>query len=169
MIYFNEKIPHWNGLKINIKTIFILLLLLLINMLPLPEWISIFRPDLFIMGYIYFLIIDIPKAKFIFAIVFGLLLDVLFNYPLGINPILLILLSYGVSLINRQLLYYPIWQQSLYVGIIVLLYYAVLSIIKYFLWSSFMLITIPSNFVMAFICWPWLFYWLDCKYINVVS
>jgi len=134
-----------------------LLLALMLNMLPLPDWANHLRPDWVALVLIYWamalpLIVGVTTA-----FVFGLLLDVSQSTLLGQHALALVIIIYLVQRLYLRIRVYTLIQQAIFVGILLTIKQLMV------LWVSGMINTAPDTsfyFLPALtgaIIWPWLF------------
>jgi len=134
-----------------------LLLALMLNMLPLPDWANHLRPDWVALVLIYWamalpLIVGVTTA-----FIFGLLLDVSQSTLLGQHALALVIIIYLVQRLYLRIRVYTLIQQAIFVGILLTIKQLMV------LWVSGMTNTAPDTslyFLPALtgaIIWPWLF------------
>jgi len=134
-----------------------LLLALMLNMLPLPDWANHLRPDWVALVLIYWamalpLIVGVTTA-----FIFGLLLDVSQSTLLGQHALALVIIISLVQRLYLRIRVYTLIQQAIFVGILLTIKQLMV------LWVSGMINTAPDTslyFLPALtgaIIWPWLF------------
>ena len=63
--------------------------------LDVPSWLSNLRPDWVVLGWFFWIVYQSERCSLILAFIVGLLVDVLFSDPLGLNSLLLLFLTYA--------------------------------------------------------------------------
>lgn len=134
-----------------------LLLALMLNMLPLPDWANHIRPDWVTLVLIYWAMALPLTAGVMTAFVFGLLLDVSQSTLLGQHALALVIIIYLVQRLYLRIRVYTLIQQAIFVGILLTIKQLVV------LWVSgitnnapditlYFLPTLTGIFI-----WPWVF------------
>jgi rod shape-determining protein MreD len=134
---------------------------LLFAIIPLPEMISAARPYLLAMLLAYWLM-EVPiKVGLGTAFIIGLLADLISSSLLGEQALRLVILAFLVQRFRARLRFFPLWQQALAIGILLLNDRFVVVLIHLALgapqlpWVSWLA---P---VLGTVLWPWLFVLLD--------
>jgi len=135
-----------------------LLLALMLNMLPLPDWANHLRPDWVSLVLIYWAMALPLLVGVIIAFIFGLLLDVSQSTLLGQHALALVIIIYLVQRLYLRIRVYTLIQQAIFVGILLTIKQLMV------LWVSGMINTAPADTSVYFlpaltgaIVWPWLF------------
>lgn len=77
-------------------TIFLALILTVAPMpFDVPEWIRSLKPDWIILCWFFWIVFQHERCSLIMAFVVGLILDVLYDEPLGLNSLLLLALVFA--------------------------------------------------------------------------
>ena len=92
-----------------------------------PFWLSWFRPHFTIMVVLLWATYYAGSVNFILIWLLGLLLDVLYGSPLGVNACLLVLISFLAWKFHERFVSYSYFQQVVLVFLASLLYRAILS------------------------------------------
>lgn len=136
----------------------IMLLALMLAMLPLPDPVTMFRPDWVTLVMIYWVMAIPEKLGIVFAWIFGLLLDVSLGSILGQHAIGLVLVAFFVQLQYQRLRVFSLLQQALVIFVLLMLKQLLV------LWVNGLVGQAPDNIVQYFfpslvgaILWPWLF------------
>lgn len=138
-----------------------ILLGFLFAILPMPEWMSALRPFLLALILIFW-VLETPQEMTLGRIfIIGLLLDIASFSTLGEHAFRLLIICGLVHQFRSQFRFYPLWQQSVF---ILLILYADQIVI----WLLAMLQGMPPSGVVslfsplfAFLVWPWLYMLLD--------
>lgn len=143
--------------KPQIAIIISLLLALMLNMLPLPDWANHLRPDWVALVLIYWAMALPMFVGVITAFIFGLLMDVSLSTLLGQHALALVIVVFLVQKLYLRIRVYTLIQQAIFVGILLIINQLLV------LWVSGMTNTAPDtsayflpSLTGAFI-WPWLF------------
>jgi rod shape-determining protein MreD len=106
-----------------------MLLALGIQVVPLPDWLAVVRPPFLVLVVLYWCIAA-PRAGGIFvAWVAGLALDVFKGAALGQHALAVCLIAYLTILFHQRLRNQPIFQQALFVLVMLALYEVVVFFI----------------------------------------
>jgi rod shape-determining protein MreD len=138
-----------------------ILLGFLFVILPMPEWMSALRPFLLALILIFWVLETPQKMSLGRIFIIGLLLDIASFSTLGEHAFRLLIICGLVHQFRSQFRFYPLWQQSVF---ILLILYADQIV----LWFLSMLQGVPAMGVaslfsplFAFLVWPWLYMLLD--------
>lgn len=129
----------------------------LLATVPLPEWIDAWRPAWVVLVFTYWCMALPDRINIGTGWLVGLLLDVQQGTLLGQNALSMVLIAYFVMYMHKRLRVFPLLQQSLLVGLMVVcqLFLAlwIMGMIGtiYHVWSYWL----PA--VSSMILWPWLF------------
>ena len=134
-----------------------LVVALILEILPLPEWIAAYRPEWLALTLLYWTL-AIPKSINIgHAWVFGILMDLLSGSLLGQHALGLVVISLLSVHLHQQIRNFPLWEQSLVVSFIVAVYLGLM------LWIDGIRGLSPDNWlywapvISNLLLWPWLF------------
>ena len=154
----------WNSLletlglgKLNIAVMLSILLVLMMSVTPMPLAIDIFRPQWVLLAVLYWCI-ALPKCYNIgFAWLCGLAMDLLHNNVIGLHALSYVVVVTFAMLLHQHFRLYPLWQQALLIGILLLPHF-LLS-----LWIHNSLYTVESDWrywaqlPVSMLLWPWVF------------
>ncbi len=104
-----------------IYIILTILFAMVLQLLPLPQVIELYRPEFVLMVLIYWSMALPNRVGIAAAWITGLFVDVLLGIPLGINALAYALVVYVIARFYLQLRQYPYWQQALIILALVLL------------------------------------------------
>ncbi len=130
---------------------------LALTMLPLPTWATPYRPEWTALVLIYWCIalphrIGVGTAWFL-----GLLLDALRGTALGLHALGLAMVAFIAIRGYTYLRVYPLWQQALGIGALMLLYQTLIAWIKGMLGDP----PVDARFWLSplttALLWPWMF------------
>ena len=130
---------------------------LMLSAMPLPEWISAWRPAWVAMVVMYWSMALPQRVSIGTAWALGILLDVLQGSLLGQHAIGLAVVAYVTAKLHLQIRQHPLYQQSLFVGMLVSFYLClevwVYGIIGRPPHSWYFLTPVITSMLL----WPWLF------------
>lgn len=115
--------------------IFILLTLaasLLLNLLPWPGLVLLFRPDFVALALLFWAIREPRKLGIGAAWLLGLLMDISDGVILGQHALAYIFAVYAAIVLHRRILRFTLWQQALHVLLLLLLSQAAMLLIRLF-------------------------------------
>lgn len=134
---------------------------LLFAILPLPEMVNAARPYLLAMLLAYWLM-EVPlKIGMGTAFIVGVLADLTSASLLGEQALRLVILAFLVQRFRARLRFFPLWQQALAIGMLLLNDRVVVAIIHAVIgvpqlsWANWLA---PA---LGMVLWPWLFVLLD--------
>jgi rod shape-determining protein MreD len=130
---------------------------LMLTILPLPSWATWFRP-LWVMLVIIYWCLALPEQISIgVAWAIGLLLDILQGTLLGQNALALTVVAYFVVKFHPRIRLYPLWQKTLIVFFLSVIYLALLF------WVQGLMGILPNSWefwspaMTSSLLWPWVF------------
>lgn len=138
-----------------------LLLGLIFAILPLPSGVGPARPFLLAMLLAYWLMEAPNHVGLGVAFLVGLLADLVAATPLGEQALRLVILAFLVQRFRARLRFFPLWQQALAIGLILLNDRVIATLLHLVMgdglppWSSWL------SPLLAMAIWPWLFVLLD--------
>lgn len=95
---------------------------LILTAVPLPDWAQALRP-LWAALVVFYWVIALPERFSVgLAWIVGLLLDALTGTPLGAHALALTLVAFLAARWHLKLRMFPLWQQSLAVGLALAVY-----------------------------------------------
>jgi len=130
---------------------------MLMNILPLPKFIDVFKPDWVALVLVYW-VMAVPNRVGVFSGWFvGLFVDVLYGTLFGIHAVTFALVAYLIQMTYHRLRLFPRWKQSInitvVIGIHMLLVLVLRGVVK----------PVSSNYVYwmpligSALLWPWVF------------
>ncbi|MDC9724362.1 MAG: rod shape-determining protein MreD [Gammaproteobacteria bacterium] len=133
-----------------------LIIAALLTLLPLPDYVRVFRPEFVGLTLIYWALAVPQRVGISFAWSIGLLMDVMLGGALGLLAFTYSLLVYLVLQFHLQLRQYPMWQQALSVFSLILL----LQILFVFASSHSAGWTFWMPAIMSMLIWPLVYHLL---------
>lgn len=103
---------------------------LALTIMPLPDVLEELRPEWIIMVLVYWVMALPDRIGVGIAWVVGLLLDVVRDALLGQYALTLALIAFIVIHLHQRLRVFPLWQQALAIGLLVILQYILVFWIK---------------------------------------
>ena len=93
-----------------------LLVALLLMLLPMPALLQPLRPYWLALALAYWVMEDPDRAGMGFAFLIGLLADLVVGSLLGEHALRLVVMTFILQRFRARLRFFPIWQQSLAIG-----------------------------------------------------
>jgi rod shape-determining protein MreD len=93
-----------------------LLVALLLMLLPMPDLLQPLRPYWLALALAYWVMEDPDRAGMGFAFLVGLLADLVVGSLLGEHALRLVVLTFILQRFRARLRFFPVWQQSLAIG-----------------------------------------------------
>jgi rod shape-determining protein MreD len=138
-----------------------LLVGLIFSIVVLPAGVGPARPFLLAMLLAYWLMEAPNNVGLGIAFAVGLLADLATATPLGEQALRLVVLAFLVQRFRARLRFFPLWQQALAIGLILLNDRIIATLLHLIMgdglppWSSWL------SPLLAMVIWPWLFVLLD--------
>ncbi len=130
---------------------------LMLTMLPLPDWAALFRPEWVALVLIYWCLALPDRVGVGIGWSTGLLLDVIKGALLGQHALALALVAYLTLHLHQRIRVFPLWQQSLFVMLMVALNQMLV------LWINGVIGQSPNSWLYwlpsltSMLLWPWVF------------
>jgi rod shape-determining protein MreD len=136
---------------------FTFIVALMLTMLPLPDWAALYRPEWVAMVLIYWCLALPDRVGVGIGWSAGLLLDVVKGALLGQHALALALVAYLTLHLHQRVRVFPLWQQSLFVLLMVALNQLLVLWVKGIigLQPDSWLYWLPS--LTSMLLWPWVF------------
>ncbi len=133
------------------------LLAFILTIVPLPEWAATMRPEWVALTLIYWCIALPQRVGVGTAWGLGLGLDVLKGAVLGQHALALTIVIFLIIKIHRQIRVYPLWQQALVIGALILLNQMLVLWVNGIIGisSSGWIYWLPS--LSSAVLWPWMY------------
>jgi rod shape-determining protein MreD len=138
-----------------------LLVGLIFSVIALPAGVGPARPFLLAMLLAYWLMEAPNNVGLGIAFAIGLLADLATATPMGEQALRLVVLAFLVQRFRARLRFFPLWQQALAIGLILLNDRIIATLLHLIMgdgwppWSSWL------SPLLALVTWPWLFVLLD--------
>lgn len=134
---------------------------LLFLVLPLPEPLDALRPHLLALSLVYWALEAPGRGAMALAWVVGLFADVVGGTMLGEQALRMAVLVYLVQRFRAQLRFFPLWQQSASVGLLLLNDLALLTSIRLIAGAGLPSWGVALAPLIGLAVWPWWFLLLD--------
>ena len=132
-------------------------LAMLMNIMPLPDSLSIFKPDWVAMVLIYW-VMALPNRVGVFSgFVLGLFVDVLDGTLFGIHAFSLALVAYLIQMIFHRIRLFPRWKQALNVGVVVGIHLLIVKTLSGLVQPINIDFTYWLALLGVVVFWPWVF------------
>lgn len=133
----------------------------LFMMLPFPDWLSALRP-FFLALVVAFWVIETPqKMRLGRVFLIGLVLDLASFSVLGEHALRLVLIAGVLHLMRSRFRFYPAWQQSGFLMLMLYVDLAGLWLMKLSQGLPMVRAEVWGSPALAFLIWPWLYMLLD--------
>jgi len=133
------------------------LLALILTIMPLPDWATSIRPEWVALTLVYWCIALPQRVGVGTAWTLGLCLDILKGGILGQHALALTIIIFLVLKIHRQIRVYPLWQQALSIGALILLNQMLVLWVNGIIGLESMGWTYWLPSISSAILWPWMF------------
>ncbi len=134
---------------------------LLFLVVPLPAPFDALRPHLLALSLAYWALEVPARGTMVLAWTAGLFADVLSGTLLGEQALRMAVLVYLVQRFRAQLRFFPLWQQSAALGLLLLNDLALLSLIRVIAGAGLPGWGTLLSPVLGLLVWPWWFLLLD--------
>jgi len=134
-----------------------LLISLMLEVVPLPNWIIWLRPQWALLVIIYWMLAFPSVVGFVYAFCIGILLDLLNGTLLGEHAFAMVVIAYLILKLYQLIRVYPMAQQTLMIFMLVLLYRAVIFVIQGVIGESPHFMAYWLTVIISTLLWPWVF------------
>ena len=134
---------------------------LVLGLMPLPGWLTPLKPFWLALVLSYWLLEDPARVGLGMAFLAGLSADLVFGTLIGEHALRLVVLAFIIQRFRARLRFFPIWQQSLAVGGLLVNDRIVAGAIRVFLGDGAPPLTFWLSPLSGLLIWPWLFLVLD--------
>ncbi len=144
-----------------------LLLGILFALIPLPQGLDVARPYLLALLIAYWTMESPTSVGLGTAFITGLLADIVTASPLGEQALRLVVLSFLVQRFRARLRFFPLWQQALAIGLLLLNDRIIVTLVQWAIdaptpgWTSWL------SPILGMALWPWLFVMLDLARLRL--
>jgi len=134
-----------------------LLFAVLLTILPLPSWAGWARPLWVLMVLCYWAMALDDSVSVGIAWLLGILLDVFGGTVFGEHALVMCLCIFIVIKLKKQIRLFPLWQQSVLMLLLSVLYLGIIYLIQGMLGSAPQTIFYWLPLLTTAIFWPWIF------------
>ena len=126
---------------------------MMLMLMPLPDWARTYRPEWVVLVLIYWNIYAPKKVGVGIAWMLGLCVDVIQGALLGQHALGFAITAYIAIRFHQRVRVYPLHQQAMFVGMILLPYMSILGILgkdpkSWLYWAPV---------ITSVLVWPWIF------------
>jgi len=150
-----EQRVHW---LVIVATVLVALALAIV---PMPEWLSSFRPDWVVIVMIYWMLISPGRMGMLSALLLGLLLDTLTGSLLGQHALAMLAVAYLTITFSLRIRVFPVGQMSLTVLLLLALYQFLLFWVDGMAGQKVALLTRWAPALAGALVWPLILISLD--------
>lgn len=130
---------------------------LVLSIMPLPIALRPFWPDWAVLVVIYWAMALPHRVNIGTAWVVGFLLDLLLGTILGVNALALAIVTFVVSSNFQKLRNFSVWQQSVLIGVFLVLYHIIVFWVNRFLLNLNFSIEYIMPALSSAVLWLWFF------------
>lgn len=130
------------------------LLSLMLSILPLPGVLLTLNPSWCLLTVLFWVYAHPKKVNVGLAGGVGLLLDSLTGSPLGLHVCAFVIVVFLFDLFYRRFHMFHILQQSLMIGILMLIYWVIVFIIGYLFTNMVLAASELLSVITSVFCWP---------------
>lgn len=138
-------------------------LAIILEIIPLPSFLLWIRPEWVILALVYWTLVLSDKVGLSAAFLLGLLMDLLMGSLLGQHALAYVVITYFIIRFCTQIRFFPLWQQTLTIFLVVFTYQSFLFFMRQFVGleqvTATWLYWLPS-FVSALL-WPFIYTFLQ--------
>lgn len=99
-----------------------IILMMILMIVALPDWLELLRPQLVVLILIYWMLNLPHSVGLVFAWITGLILDILYNAPLGLHSLSLVLIAYIILQWEVRIRFFSFWQKIALIFALIVLY-----------------------------------------------
>jgi len=143
--------------KVHFVSILTLLISIIINLFPLPELVTPYKPPLLMLVLIYWSLAFPKIINLTYAFVFGIIMDVLLLMPLGYNAFLYTITIYLIIKLYPQIRLHSVRNQIFSLLIILFPYFIMSTFTNNMLNISYDILEVLISMIISILIWPLLF------------
>lgn len=141
---------------IRLKLLLAFIVALVFSILPMPQFVSAFRPPWILLLVLYIEYFIPGKFHITTLFLVGLVLDVLQSTVIGEHSLALLLVTWIASTRSRRFQFFSMMQQIILIGIFCFLYQAIITGSHALLDFNYSLITPFASALLSMFIWPWI-------------
>ncbi len=150
-----EQRVHW---LVILTTVLVALALAIV---PMPDWLSSFRPDWVVLVMIYWMLMSPGRLGMLGALLLGFLLDTLTGSLLGQHALAMLAVAYLTMSFSLRIRVFPVVQMSLTVFLLLALYQFLLFWVDGMAGRQFELLARWAPALAGALIWPVILISLD--------
>lgn len=135
------------------------LVALVLQIVPLPSQVDVYRPDWVLVVLAYWSMALPHRVNVGVAFITGVAMDVLVGTTLGIHSLGLSLSVYILAANYQRLRNYSVWQQAIIIGLMSSLYHLMTFWVQHLLTDIYFQVDYLWPVLTSMVLWPWVF-WL---------
>ncbi|GMM71519.1 rod shape-determining protein MreD [Alteromonas gracilis] len=136
-----------------------ILVALVLQIVPLPSQVDVYRPDWVLVVLAYWSMALPHRVNVGVAFLTGVAMDVLVGTTLGIHSLGLSLSVYILAANYQRLRNYSVWQQAIIIGLMSSLYHLMTFWVQHLLTDIYFQVDYLWPVLTSMVLWPWVF-WL---------
>lgn len=134
-----------------------LLVALILQIMPLPEQVSIYRPDWVLLMICYWALALPHRVNVGVAFMYGLILDILLGTTLGLHSFAMSVTVFVLAANYQRLRNYSVWHQAVVMGIVTALYHLLVFWLQHLITDILFIVDYLLPVVSSVLLWPWVF------------
>lgn len=143
------------------------LLSLILSIVPLPHFFSLFRPAWVLLLVLYIEYYLPGRFSVASLLVAGLILDTLLATVIGEHSFALLLVTFCATIWSRRFQFFPLVQQIFLVGFLCFAYQTTITVIDALLSLNYNLWEPLASACVGMIIWPWIRVAGDSYLVNI--
>lgn len=136
-----------------------ILVALVLQIVPLPSQVDVYRPDWVLVVLAYWSMALPHRVNVGVAFLTGVAMDMLVGTTLGIHSLGLSLSVYILAANYQRLRNYSVWQQAIIIGLMSSLYHLMTFWVQHLLTDIYFQVDYLWPVLTSMVLWPWVF-WL---------
>jgi rod shape-determining protein MreD len=130
---------------------------MLMNILPLPELINVFKPDWVALVLVYWVMAMPNRVGVLVGWLVGLFVDVLYGTLFGIHAMTFALVAYLIQMTYHRLRLFPRWKQSINISVVIGIHMLLGVTLRSFVSSVSVTYVYWLPLIGVLLFWPWVF------------
>ena len=141
---------------LRLKLLLIFLATSILSILPMPVFLSAFRPPWILLLILYIEYFIPGKFHITTLLLVGLVLDVLLSTVIGEHSFALLMVTWVATTWSRRFQFFSMMQQIALIGFFCFLYQAIISLIDALLSYNYNLFMPVASAALSMFIWPWI-------------
>ncbi len=133
---------------------------LVLQIMPLPMQVDLYRPDWILVVLAYWAMALPHRVNVGVAFLSGLAMDILLGTTLGIHSLGLSISIYILAANYQRLRNYSVWQQAIIIGLLSSFYHLITFWVQHLLTDIYFQVDYLLPVVTSMAIWPWVFWML---------